>query len=680
MRDRALISGERTLVARGASNRGSTFESTVIGRLPSVVSACAVSVIIMESPPYLLSICMIVKNEESVIARALASAKNMTGCEAELVVVDTGSTDRTVAIAEELGAKVFHFTWINDFSAARNYAFACATGAWMMVLDADEELTQDFRDGVFALLRDTDLHGFRMPVIGIDDAGVRQMTLMSTRLVRNGHGYGYEGRVHEDVTPTILRAGGRMADTTAVSLVHYGYTAKETTRKDRHRRNIELLEAAHRTSPMEPRYWHYLGIELRAAGDLPAAASWFDRVLAKAPGYELAAWSASALSEIHEAEQDIGTAWLVVEGGLRGSAGRIHCLVRMGMLAVRDGDADTARWCADELERNPTDDLVSRAAGLERSVELRAAALVEKAAGSGHDKDSVKARDFLVAQVKKYPQNASLAELLVRVSEASLGRGRGAADAMKRAGLATVVAAAMNAAYQSGAYTACAELGDKTKVASEMWTFALAKLGRLDEARSHLVAFGERSALHALVFGLAHGDEAALAHAATALSALELEALGLVRAGTRVPARFAPFVIGWLRLAIGLREEGAATVLASALPWSVPEREAFRALLTFHSGDWASALARAMEYPTELASMEVIGLVAHRHGDYPGAAAMLSMRAKAGDASVRVHLKGADALLRLGRRAEAAQLLALGLESRPFSRALVAATGTKRAA
>ncbi len=633
----------------------------------------------MESPPYLLSICMIVKNEESVIARALASAKNMTGGEAELVVVDTGSTDRTVAIAEEHGAKVFHFTWINDFSAARNYAFACATGTWMMVLDADEELAQDFRDGVSALLRDTDLHGFRMPVVGIDDAGVRQMTLMSTRLVRNGHGYGYEGRVHEDVTPSILRAGGRMEDTTAVSLVHYGYTAKETTRKDRHRRNLDLLQAAHEASPQEPRYWHYLGIELRGACELQAAAAWFDRVLEKAPSYELAAWSASALSEIHEAEHDIGTAWVVAEGGLRGSAGRIHCLVRMGMLAVRDGDADTARWCADEIDRNPTDDLTSRSTGLERSMELRAAAMVEKA-GSGQSKDSVKARDFLLSAVKKYPQNTVLAELLVRLSEASLGRGRGASDAMKRAGLATVVAASMNAAYQSGAYAACAELGDKTKVVSEMWTFALAKLGRLEEARTQLLAFGERSALHALVFGLAHGDEVALAHAATALSALELEALGLVRAGTRVPARFTPFVIAWLRLAIGLREDGAATTLASCLPWPVSEREAFRAFLTFHSGDWASALTRAMEHPTELSSMEVIGLVAHRHGDFSAAATMLSMRAKAGDASVRVHLKGAEALLRLGRRAEAAQLLALGLESRPFSRALVAATGMKRAA
>ena len=633
----------------------------------------------MERPAPLLSICMIVKNEESVIARALTSAKNMTGCEAELVVVDTGSTDRTVAIAEELGAKVFHFTWINDFSAARNHAFACATGTWMMVLDADEELTQAFRDNAFALLHDTELHGFRMPVIAVDDTGATQMTLMSTRLVRSGHGYGYEGRVHEDVTPTILRAGGRMRDTTELSLVHYGYTAKETARKDRHGRNIELLEEAHRASPEDPRYWHYLGLELRSAGDLQGAATWLDRVLAKAPNHELAAWSASGLSTIHEAENDIGTAWAVVESGLRGTLGRVNCVVQMGALAVREGDADTARWCADELERTPSDDFTSRASGLERATELRAAALVEKA-GTGQSKESAKARDFLVAAVKKYPQSTVLAGLLVRVSEAALGRGKGVSDAMKRAGQATVIAASMNVAYQNGAVAECAELGDKTKVGSEMWTFALAKVGRLDEARAVLLGFGDRSTLHAIVFALAYDDEAAFTHATSALSAPEVEALGLVRAGTRVPARAIPFVTAWLRLAVGLREDGAATKITRCLPWSIAEREAFRALLTFHSGDSAGALVRALEHPTELASMEVIGLVAYQHGDFSAAATMLTMRAKAGDASVRVHLKGADALMRLGRKADAAHLLALGRESRPFSRALMAATGAKRAA
>lgn len=618
----------------------------------------------IERPAPLLSICMIVKNEESVIARALSSAKNMTGLEAELVVVDTGSTDRTVEIAESLGAKVFHFTWINDFSAARNHAFSCATGEWLMVLDADEELTQDYRDNIFRLLDGSDVHGYRIAAMGVDDTGAKQMTLMSTRIIKNGHGYKYEGRVHEDVTSSIHAAGGKREDTTLVSVVHYGYTAKETARKDRRGRNIELLEAANQASPEDPRYWHYLGLELRGAGDLQAAAGWFDRVLAKAPTFELAAWSASGLAAIHEAEEDLGTAWALADSGVRGGAGRINCLVQMGAIAIREGDADTARWCADELERNPTDDFTSRATGLEHATELRAAAL----ALTG----SKKARDFLVASTKKYPRNTALATLFVKLSEETLGRGRGASDAMKRVAQAPVVAAAMNAAYQNGAYNACAELGDKTKVGSEMWTFALAKLGRIDEARDALLAFGERSAMHALVFGLAYDDEAALAHARPMLHGPQVEALTHVTAGTRVPARLTSFLTAWLRLAVALREDKASTMIARCLPWTAGEREAFRALVTFNSGEPNAALTRALEHPTELAAQEVIGLVAHQHGDYAAAATMLSMRGKAGDASARVYLKGADALLRLGRKADAAQLIALGREARPASRALLA--------
>ncbi|MFT4007082.1 MAG: glycosyltransferase family 2 protein [Lacrimispora sp.] len=82
-----------------------------------------------------LSQCMIVKNEEDNIRRALTWGKDIMY---EQIVVDTGSTDRTVEIAEEMGAKVFHFTWINDFSAAKNFAIEQATGSWIAFLDADE--------------------------------------------------------------------------------------------------------------------------------------------------------------------------------------------------------------------------------------------------------------------------------------------------------------------------------------------------------------------------------------------------------------------------------------------------------------------------------------------------------------------------------------------------------------
>ncbi|MBF2045856.1 MAG: tetratricopeptide repeat protein [Leptolyngbya sp. IPPAS B-1204] len=84
-----------------------------------------------------LSFCMIVKNEAENLARCLTSVQPIAD---ELIVLDTGSTDDTVAIAESLGASVHHFTWANDFSAARNYALQFVSGDWVLVLDADEVL------------------------------------------------------------------------------------------------------------------------------------------------------------------------------------------------------------------------------------------------------------------------------------------------------------------------------------------------------------------------------------------------------------------------------------------------------------------------------------------------------------------------------------------------------------
>jgi glycosyltransferase involved in cell wall biosynthesis len=85
-----------------------------------------------------LSLCMIVKDEATTLPKCLASVKNVVD---EIILLDTGSTDRTPDIAKQLGAEVHHFKWCNDFSAARNEALKYVTGDWILVLDADETLT-----------------------------------------------------------------------------------------------------------------------------------------------------------------------------------------------------------------------------------------------------------------------------------------------------------------------------------------------------------------------------------------------------------------------------------------------------------------------------------------------------------------------------------------------------------
>jgi glycosyltransferase involved in cell wall biosynthesis len=87
-----------------------------------------------------LSLCMIVKNEEASLPKCLSSVKDVVN---EMVVLDTGSSDRTPDIAKQFGAKLHHFQWCNDFSAARNEALKYVTGDWVLVLDADEVLTRE---------------------------------------------------------------------------------------------------------------------------------------------------------------------------------------------------------------------------------------------------------------------------------------------------------------------------------------------------------------------------------------------------------------------------------------------------------------------------------------------------------------------------------------------------------
>ncbi len=98
-----------------------------------------------------ISLCMIVKNEEDCLGRCLDSLKGIVD---EMIVVDTGSTDRTVEIAKEKGASVYHFDWTGDFSEARNYSFSLAKCDYIYTADADEELDEDNRQRFLKLKED----------------------------------------------------------------------------------------------------------------------------------------------------------------------------------------------------------------------------------------------------------------------------------------------------------------------------------------------------------------------------------------------------------------------------------------------------------------------------------------------------------------------------------------------
>ncbi|WP_218080254.1 glycosyltransferase [Anthocerotibacter panamensis] len=102
--------------------------------------------------PGSISLCMIVRDEEALLPRCLESVQGIVD---EIIIVDTGSTDRIVEIASSYGAKVFYYEWTDDFAAARNVSLSYAISGWILVLDADEALTQSFRSSVKEVLKNS---------------------------------------------------------------------------------------------------------------------------------------------------------------------------------------------------------------------------------------------------------------------------------------------------------------------------------------------------------------------------------------------------------------------------------------------------------------------------------------------------------------------------------------------
>ncbi len=178
-----------------------------------------------------ISQCMIVKNEEKNIEKALSWGK---GIVSEQIVVDTGSTDRTVELAEKLGATVYHFPWIDDFAAAKNFAIDKAAGEWIAFLDADEYFTQE--DAAKLLdciesIQGSEYEGILTGWVHLDQEGKVMAVQSQIRVFRNLPELRYHRRIHE-----YLRVSGtrsvRMADMAdQLSVYHTGYTREASRRR-----------------------------------------------------------------------------------------------------------------------------------------------------------------------------------------------------------------------------------------------------------------------------------------------------------------------------------------------------------------------------------------------------------------------------------------------------------------
>jgi hypothetical protein len=179
----------------------------------------------------LLSACLIVRDEEHTLGRCLSS---LAGLADEIVVVDTGSTDATVEIARSFGCRVFTQPWTDDFSYHRNYSLDQATGQWLLILDADEEIVETDTSETRSVLAAGQVPSVLLVKERLLYPQSRAVTLLLPRLVRSGQGFRFVHPVHEQ-----LDVAHETQMLSNVTILHHGYVSEEETR-GKEERNLRL--------------------------------------------------------------------------------------------------------------------------------------------------------------------------------------------------------------------------------------------------------------------------------------------------------------------------------------------------------------------------------------------------------------------------------------------------------
>jgi tetratricopeptide (TPR) repeat protein len=216
-----------------------------------------------------VSLCMIARNEEANLAGCLEPVIELVD---EIVVVDTGSSDRTKELAARLGARVFDFPWIDDFAAARNESIRHATSPWIFWLDADDRVDDANRRRLQVLFGGLDetRAAYLMKCRGMSDAATGAASVTEhVRLFPNHPEVRWQYRVHEQILPALRRLDVEVCQSDAV-IAHTGYRDPAVHGR-KVARNLHLLELSAAENPGDPQPLFYLGQTYLMLGDLSRA-------------------------------------------------------------------------------------------------------------------------------------------------------------------------------------------------------------------------------------------------------------------------------------------------------------------------------------------------------------------------------------------------------------------------
>lgn len=440
-----------------------------------------------------LTLCLIAKNEEAMLPGCLASVRGVAD---EVVVVDTGSADRTPALARAAGAVVLTRPWDDDFSAPRNLAIERATGDWVLVLDADERLAPGAGTAIRQALRgaDFDLGFLRYHNASRADADPAEIASGAARagapyslprLMRRLPDLRFRGIIHENVNDWAAAHGNRYR-LLAADVVHLGYVRELEGSLAKRDRNLALLRRRMALEPDDVTAYGYVAQELHQRGELDEA----EAVAARG-------WALLAVQPPHRSMRRVAVvrATIAVQRGQPGVA--LEVLDAVERREVGNPDYALLRGMAEELAG------YAAPAGTPE----RARALAAAAAAYQRGLDELARGDFLQVILMEAP----LGLTRLGVVRLGLGRAADAAEAFERAeaagaGVEALVGRAEALVRQGAAAAALSLLEPHLRDRPEPWLVAALAAAALG-ARADAGLFLGRAGAQGGAYGSPHYRE-----------------------------------------------------------------------------------------------------------------------------------------------------------------------------
>lgn len=225
--------------------------------------------------PIPISVCIIAKNEEKHIERCLSSLQPYGF---EIILIDTGSTDRTKELAAKYTEQIFDFTWCDDFSAARNFSLEKATNNWIFMMDCDEWIESIDME---------ELHYFRKHLSHAAGSVTRKnitgtpehpaLTTDQTERFFSKKLFHYTGIIHEQLTPKYEKTFETFLLNTIIG--HDGYCMTADARAQKSQRNLTLLQKQLAEDPDNPYTLYQLGKAYEIINDAEHACKYFEKAI-----------------------------------------------------------------------------------------------------------------------------------------------------------------------------------------------------------------------------------------------------------------------------------------------------------------------------------------------------------------------------------------------------------------